>query len=1299
MDHLESLVPTIETQAAEFVKENPTADGRGIKIAIFDTGVDPHVAGLLKTPDGKPKIVDFIDGTGSGDVDTSITVTAVDGYITGATGRKLKVDPTWKNPSGFYHIGWKRAFDLYSRLLIRRIKAERSEKFEKAHQNFLSLINSQEFSEDGESKFEKDSKKFIGHMKKQMKGYKDPGPILDCVVFHDGTDYRAVVVHEEDTEGDMSKYTPMTDYKKEFQYARLSDADMLNYTVNIYEEGKRLSIVANGSSHGTHVAGIVSAYYPESPELNGVAPGAQLVSVKIGDTRLGTMETGKGIIRGLAHVKETGCDLVNMSYGESVSKPNHGRIIKLIHQLVNEHNVIFVASAGNEGPALNTVGAPGGTTSSVIGVGAQVSPDMMSSQYAMRENLPDNQYTWSSRGPAADGALGVDISAPGASISPVPESTLMKNHRKNGTSMSSPNACGCIALLLSYLKQKKLGWNPAFIKRALQNTAKVMPNIHPLAQGFGMLQVSDSAAYITANPYQSHENIHYKISCVRTGKPGIYLRTAEETSKVWEQPIEIAPIFTKETPNTDKVRFDKRFSIVSNRKWIKTAQFFQLSNAPNTFQVLLDPTKLTPSQIHMGEIVGYDQACPEAGPIFRIPVTVVKPTTAPVSDFELNLKPGSIRRTFVAVPNGMSYATVKVKSLEHQPASRRTLVLHTMCPHPSKSHPEVGYKKYLFLNEGLEVEHHVPVTGGSTLEVCLAQNWNNLGSTRVRVSINLFGANAPTSAIAMSDSITPIDLFGVQNESLELKNNFGVASRMLRPSSHKLTCSNSARDLLFNGNYCHDLVLKYKMTLEANASVLLELPHISKYMYDNVYDSFMIHVHDKQKKLVTTFDYKSGYCKMTKGTYNVRVHLRHDDLALLQRKTNVLVKMSRELPNKITSTCYSSVTNAIRRANKINRISIAKGQLARIYVTPPSITKLKFLEPGWTLHGTFTATAVTANPTPLVYVVPPKVIKDDKKSSKNKDADNSDKTTMEQLEEEILLKRVSFASSIAKKKDKAEDFEKILSQLLESHPDHLKVLELKLTHLNNQSKKNTQAILDCCDHIANVVPRDKVAIFFGTLPKNIDEDDKELEAEKAKMTEIKKSLVNAYYQKLLIIIATIEKLKAKIKKRYEASKKAATADTNGSSSSSSSEDQKEEEEEDDDDLLQPTEENTSSGADDDSEKKAESSTPTKRKVSPKRKLRYYKKMMKATWKLLIQQADTTQPSYIVGHVKYYWLNELVGEALQALSKVRTDKAGEDIDAELAEIQLSIYKEMHIDCWVDHIKRWNIVNKPKNYALF
>lgn len=62
------------------------------------------------------------------------------------------------------------------------------------------------------------------------------------------------------------------------------------------------------------------------------------------------------------------CLVMPLSDEDIAYSPSPPRaVIELFIELATKHNIVFVASAGNNGPALSTVGCPGGNTNSLIG--------------------------------------------------------------------------------------------------------------------------------------------------------------------------------------------------------------------------------------------------------------------------------------------------------------------------------------------------------------------------------------------------------------------------------------------------------------------------------------------------------------------------------------------------------------------------------------------------------------------------------------------------------------------------------------------------------------------------------------------------------------------------------------------------------------------------------------------------------------------------------------------------------------------------------------------------------------------
>ncbi|KAA3674274.1 tripeptidyl-peptidase II, partial [Paragonimus westermani] len=579
------LVPVWPINADVFMKENPECDGRNTVVAIWDTGIDPSAAGLQVTPDGKPKILDMVDASGSGDV-RMLTRRRIGPHkksIRTLSGRKVTIPSHWQPTDGFIRLGTKLASELFPRNLLQRLRSHEKENAwgpclkqlaaNLAAQSAELETGLNESSDSGASSVERSDnevskqpeivstgQKYVENSprntasdnltkrnsqrnKLNQKGalHGSPKP-PDCTT----SDETIACV-------DTSPYEPgktladmplLMDYSVKRQYACFGEDTQLFYTVKIFDEGKTLQIVTNDSGHGTHVAAMTAAYFSDETcdrsthvTRNGVAPGAQLVSIKISDSRLGSMETGISLLRAIRWTVDLKCDVVNYSFGENCVWPNMGRVCKHLNELVNAYGVVMVASGGNNGPGLGTVGCPGGVVEGLIGVAPLVFPEMMRSLYGQpdhwslvgmdteQENCdtvvlepsipssdtqtlkPDSPlpaaYTWGSRGPTLDGSLGLCVAAPGAAYTSVAGWQLRPSALLNGSSMSSPLVAGGVALLISAVRHVYSLRNcasqripPSLLRLALMNTALPLQHLSLFDQGRGLLQVDKAFDYL-----------------------------------------------------------------------------------------------------------------------------------------------------------------------------------------------------------------------------------------------------------------------------------------------------------------------------------------------------------------------------------------------------------------------------------------------------------------------------------------------------------------------------------------------------------------------------------------------------------------------------------------------------------------------------------------------------------------------------------------------------------------------------------------------------------------------------------
>lgn len=631
-----SVLPLEEIGALTFRRAHPEWNGEGVVIGILDSGVDLGVPGLDQLPGGGRKILDARDFSGQGDVKLTRAKFAT------RDGRAVLEDKKDRVIFGVDRLPVTSPDSTY----------------------WLGFLEEKEW-------------RFSAVKDLNGNGANDDRfAVLAFAPALAAADSDWVALVDLDGDGDLSDEAPIRSYGISGQVVRFrssTDKEKLhpiNGGLTIRPADKLVEIHLADNGHGTHVAGIAAGYRIGGQDgLDGVAPGARLLSLKIGNNSLAGGATTKESVKkavewAVEWASERGWPIVfNMSYGIESDREGTSDIEKLVDDLLLKHpRVVFVTSNGNNGPGLSTAGTPG-TARFGISAGNMVS-DVAAPALGGHGVRRDLVNFGSSRGGEVPKPT---VIAPGTVLSTVPP--FDGGEVKNGTSMASPYVAGAAALLLSSAVDANVPWTFATVRQAIAGTAEPLPGFTLLDQGGGLVQVSP--AWEALKGLASRANGALLTTKVEVTNP--FFASGKGPAAFWrgngwypapprEVSVTLTPIFADTLlPDARAAQF-RDFDLEADVPWIRLdRKSIHLSGeGASSFELEYVPSALTTPGLYVGRVRGYARGM--GGPKladFEVWHSVIIPWRFDGTDGTREwsgeeLEPGGIRRFFIEVPAGAS---------------------------------------------------------------------------------------------------------------------------------------------------------------------------------------------------------------------------------------------------------------------------------------------------------------------------------------------------------------------------------------------------------------------------------------------------------------------------------------------------------------------------------------------------------------------------------------------------------------------------------------------------------------------
>jgi tripeptidyl-peptidase-2 len=417
------------------LQEDDGYTGKGIKVAIIDSGVDMTHPDFGENSDGTRKFSEFFDVTNEGLVTTEGFVRADGAYI-----RKNQRDY-------FINVGHSKSNRCYYGFLSEKDKGI-------------------DFNQDG---------KFDGQYLVALVDASQPN-VYDTVYIDTNND------------GRLDDEKPFRIFNQTGEMAAFSSTkgDSFSFVVSsINKDGSGVKLGFDANGHGTQVAGLIGA----NGTLQGVAPDSQLIMIKALDKKGET--SWENLESAIKLAVKAGAHVVNLSvgYDEDITSGNNS-LTYLIDNYSKNNGIIFIVAAGNNGPGVSTVATPS-NAKRAISVGAYMSPIIWKTNYGL-EVPQEGLMSTSAIGPRPDGMLVPTVVAPGSAISTYPRGLGGSYKLGEGTSIAAPQVAGAVALLLQGAKQNHLPIISDNIKRALMYGARKINDYNYAEAGFGLVDVNNT---------------------------------------------------------------------------------------------------------------------------------------------------------------------------------------------------------------------------------------------------------------------------------------------------------------------------------------------------------------------------------------------------------------------------------------------------------------------------------------------------------------------------------------------------------------------------------------------------------------------------------------------------------------------------------------------------------------------------------------------------------------------------------------------------------------------------------------